>query len=64
MKAYLGTTGTLWALLAGAHVLRTVAEWGRLRSDPGFLIEGPGIALLAAALSAWARRLFTRAGMP
>lgn len=64
MKAYLGTTGTLWALLAGAHVLRTVAEWGRLRSDPGFLIEGPGIALLAAALCAWAWRLFTRAGMP
>lgn len=61
MKAYLGTTGVLWALLAAAHMLRTVAEWGRVRSDPGFLVEGPGIGLIALALCVWAWRLYARA---
>jgi high-affinity Fe2+/Pb2+ permease len=61
MKAYLGTTGTLWALLAGAHVFRTFLEWGRVRTDLGFLVEGPGIGLVAAALCVWAWRLFARA---
>lgn len=61
MKAYLGTTGTLWGLLAGAHILRTFAEWGRVRSDPGFFVEVPGIGLVAAGLCVWAWRLFARA---
>jgi len=26
--------------------------------DPGFLLEGPGLGLIAAALSVWAWRLF------
>jgi hypothetical protein len=62
MRAYLGTTGVLWALLAGAHVLRTVAEWDRVRSDPEFIVEAPGIGLLALALCIWAWRLFAQAG--
>ena len=57
MKAYLVTTGALFGLLALAHVLRTVGEWTRLRTDPWFLLEGPGIGLVAAALSFWAWRL-------
>lgn len=61
MKAYLATTGALWSVLAIAHGLRTFAEWGRMRSDPGFLVEGPGIGLLAAGLCLWAWRLFARA---
>jgi hypothetical protein len=57
MKSYLMTTGSLFALVAFAHLLRTIAEWSRM-PDPGFLLEGPGLGLLAAALSAWAWRLF------
>ncbi len=61
MKAYLITTGTLFALLALAHLLRTVAEWPRLASNPWFLLEGPGIGVVAAALGFWAYRLLRAA---
>jgi hypothetical protein len=57
MKAYLVTTGTLFGLLALAHLLRTIVERQRLVEDPGFLIEGPGIGVLAAAICLWAWRL-------
>jgi len=57
VKLYLMTTGILFALLALAHVLRTIAEWQRLAADPGFIVEGPGIGLVAAALCFWAWRL-------
>jgi hypothetical protein len=57
MKAYLITTGVLFGLLALAHLVRTVAESSRLASQPGFWVEGPGIGLVAAALSLWAWRL-------
>lgn len=57
MKAYLLTTGALFALLALAHLLRTIAEWPRLASDPWFLLEGPGIGIVAGALCVWAWRL-------
>ena len=57
MKLYLITTGALFALLALAHLVRTVAEWSRLTTDPWFLLEGPGIGVVAAALSFWAWRL-------
>jgi hypothetical protein len=60
MKTYLITTGALFGLLALAHVLRTIAESARLASDPLFLVEGPGIGLVAAALSIWAWRLLRR----
>ena len=57
MKAYLNTTGTLFALLALAHLLRTIGEWSRLAADPWFVLEGPGIGVAAAALCFWAWRL-------
>ena len=57
MKAYLFTTGALFALLAVAHVLRTIAEWPRVVADPLFFVEVPGIGVLAAALCIWAWRL-------
>ncbi len=57
MRRYLITTGLLFALLAAAHLLRTIAEWSRLATDPGFILEGPGIGLFAAALGVWAWRL-------
>jgi hypothetical protein len=57
MKAYLITTGTLFSLIALAHVLRTIAEWGRLGADPWFVLEGPGLGVVAGALCIWAWRL-------
>jgi hypothetical protein len=63
MKLYLATTGALFALLALAHVLRTIAEWQRLGADPGFIVEGPGIGLVAGALCFWAWRLYPRTNL-
>src|SRR3954466_5475465 len=60
MKAYLITTGTLFGILALAHIARTVAESRRLTTDAGFLLEGPGIGIVAGALSVWAWRLLRR----
>jgi hypothetical protein len=57
MKAYLVTTGLIFALLAVAHLLRTIAEWPRVTADPGFFLEVPGIGVVAAAISFWAWRL-------
>jgi hypothetical protein len=61
MRAYLFTTGGLFALVAVAHLARTVAESSRLRSDPGFIVEGPGLGILAAAIAIWAWRLLRAA---
>jgi hypothetical protein len=58
MKAYLITTGSLFALLALAHLGLTITEWQRLAVDPWFLLQGPGIGAVAAALCFWAWRLF------
>ena len=60
MKAYLITTGTLFGLVALAHIARTIAESRRLTTDPWFLLEGPGLGLIAGALSLWAWRLLRR----
>jgi hypothetical protein len=62
VKAYLLTTGAIFGLVALAHLLRTVAEWSRLATDPWFYLEGPGLGLVAAALSLWAWRLLRRPG--
>ena len=57
MKPYIVTTGAIFALLAFAHTLRTIAEWPRLGTDPWFILEGPGIGALAAAVAIWAWRV-------
>ena len=54
MKAYLATTGSLFGLIALAHLLRTISEWSRFRTDPWFALEGPGLGLVCGALCAWA----------
>jgi hypothetical protein len=64
MRAYLITTGALFGVLALAHAWRTWAEWQRLAVDPGFIVEGPGIGIIAAALCIWAWRLFRAAARP
>jgi hypothetical protein len=58
VRAYLATTGILFALLAVAHLLRTIAESSRFATDPWFILEGPGIGIVAAAICVWAWRLF------
>ena len=60
MKAYLITTGSLFGVLAVAHLLRTIVEWRRLAVDPWFFLEGPGIGIVAGAVAIWAWRLLRR----
>ncbi len=60
MKAYLIITGSIFGLIALAHVARTIAEAQRLADDPWFYLEGPGLGVVAAALSIWAWRLLWR----
>jgi hypothetical protein len=53
VKAYLITTGLLVGLIAIAQLLRTIAERESLATDPGFYLQGPGLCIVAAALSIW-----------
>ena len=53
MKAYLITTGAVFALLTLAHLLRIIMEWPHLAREPFFLL----ITVVAAGLSLWAWRL-------
>ncbi len=57
MKAYLLTTGILFALLALAHLMLTLADWPRLATDPWFIVQGPVIGVAAGAICFWAWRL-------
>ena len=63
MKPYVLTTGSLFALLALAHLARTIVEWPRLAADPWFILEGPGIGVFAAAIGVWAWRLLRTPGL-
>lgn len=47
MKSYLIITAVLFGLLAIAHLLRTITEWSRLATDPGFLVEAANGGLLS-----------------
>lgn len=53
MRTYVITTGTVFGLLALAHLWRVIAEDPHLGTDPWFLF----ITLIAAVLSVWAFRL-------
>jgi hypothetical protein len=57
VRAYLITTGSLFGLLASVHLWQTITHRSRLLTDPGFLLEGPGIGLVAGAIVFWAWRL-------
>ena len=56
MKAYLITTGIVFALIALTHIARMFAEGTRLATGPLFLL----LTLLAAGLSGWAWYLLKR----
>lgn len=58
MKAYLITTGILFALIGFAHLARMIAEPGHRLHEPIFHV----LTLLAFGLSAWAWRLLARSG--
>lgn len=55
MKAYVVTTGILFALLVFAHIWRGAIE-PQLRTDPAFL----GMSLLCVALCGWSVAVFRR----
>ena len=52
MRAYLATTGGLFALLTAAHVWRMVVEPSQTR-NPWFLVT----TVISVAMSIWALRL-------
>lgn len=56
MKAYLITTGTVFALIVVAHLARLADEGWYMLEDPWFI----ALTLLAAGLSGWAWRLLWR----
>jgi hypothetical protein len=56
MRAYVMTTGVVFALLVVAHFWRIAAESPSLATEPDFLV----ITLAAGLLSAWAARLLFR----
>ena len=55
MKAYILTTGVVFALLTLAHLLRIILEGLHLARDPLFLL----ITVAAGGLCLWALRLLT-----
>jgi uncharacterized membrane protein YdcZ (DUF606 family) len=54
MKAYVITTGAVFALIILAHIVRMFAEGWHLLKEPSFALA----SLLAVALLVWAIRLF------
>lgn len=50
MKAYLITTGTLFGLLALAHIWRVIEEGAHLAKEPWYVLA----TVVAAAMSLWA----------
>jgi hypothetical protein len=57
MRAYLVTTGVMFALIAVAHLWRIVAESRALATEPSFV----GLTIVAVVMSVWAFRLLRTA---
>ncbi|HEX9407563.1 MAG TPA: hypothetical protein VF975_09620 [Thermoanaerobaculia bacterium] len=49
-KAYIATTGVVFALVVLAHVLRVIQEGSHLAKEPSFML----LTAMAAGLAAWA----------
>lgn len=56
MKAYVITTGAIFAAITIAHILRIVQEGSRLFTEPFYVL----LTLIAAGFSLWAFRLVRR----
>ncbi len=50
-------SGTLFGLVAVAHLLRLIQERSLLSTDPGYFLGIAGLGLLGAFLAIWAWRL-------
>ena len=57
MKAYLITTGSLFALIALMHLLKAIADWHNVTANPGEYFSMAALGLVALAISLWALRL-------
>ncbi len=60
MRAYIGITGLVFALVFAAHLARAYIEGTQLLGNPIFIAT----SLLALVLSVWAVLLLTRGGRP
>ncbi len=60
MRAYIITSGVIFALITLAHILRAFIEGPHLARDPVFIF----LTLLAAGLALWAWRVLKRASTP
>ncbi len=56
MKAYVITTGAIFALITAAHIWRVISENPRLLGNPSFLL----LTVASAALAVWAWLLVQR----
>ena len=57
MRAYLATTGVMFALIAIAHVWRIAVESRALATEPWFM----ALTVVAVVMSVWAFRLLRTA---
>jgi hypothetical protein len=64
MKAYLITTGVIFALVTVLHIARMVTEWSHFGNDPVELVSYTLLTLLTAALAGWAWKIFPRSAKP
>ena len=60
MRAYVITTGIVFAVLVVAHILRALAEGSQLMKQPLYILT----TLAAAALFVWAMSLLRRSPRP
>jgi hypothetical protein len=60
MRAYVITTGIVFATLVAVHVLRAIEEGPQLLKEPPFILT----TLAAAALFVWAMSLLRRSSRP
>jgi hypothetical protein len=60
MKAYVMTTGIIFALITLAHIWRAIVEGSHLATDPFFVL----LTIAAAALALWAGRLLGARSTP
>ena len=62
MKAYLGITGAIFAIVTVLHLARIILEVRqRFPTEPGFVLGYALLTLGTAVLAVWAWRLFQRA---
>jgi hypothetical protein len=64
VKAYLGTTGVIFALVTVAHLARTPEMQRGFERDPWSVVAYHLLTLLSAGLAVWAWRLFARLSRP